>query len=169
MAYENLSCETAGATCIDRRLPRSLCSVTSTRGHHGEYGPVVWGMRIIRATPKEVFVMAQTNLWTYRTNLQGTKEALVGCGVEARDGSIGKIDEATNETGRAYVVVDTGPWIFGRKVVIPAGTIERIDVDDKNVFVAMTKDQIKDSPEYDPARFDEDYRTRLGTYYEPYM
>jgi hypothetical protein len=58
---------------------------------------------------------------------------------------------------------------FGRKVVIPAGTIERIDVDDKTVFVDLTKDQIKDSPEYDPTRFDEDYLMRLGTYYDPYL
>ena len=61
------------------------------------------------------------------------------------------------------------PWIFGRKVVIPAGTIERIDVDDTKIFVGLTKEQIKDSPEYDPARFDEDYRVRLGTYYDPFL
>jgi hypothetical protein len=67
------------------------------------------------------------------------------------------------------VVVDTGPWILGRKVVIPAGAVERIDVDDRTIFVALTKDQIKDSPEYDPAQFDEGYRTRLGTYYDPYL
>jgi hypothetical protein len=24
-------------------------------------------------------------------------------------------------------VVDTGPWIFGRKVLLPAGVVERID------------------------------------------
>jgi len=113
--------------------------------------------------------MPHTDLWTYPAPLQGTKEALVGCDVEARDGSIGKVDEATNETGNAYIVVDTGPWIFGRKVVIPAGAVERINVDDKNIVVALTKDQIKDSPEYDPARFDQDYRTRLGTYYDPYL
>ena len=111
----------------------------------------------------------QTDLWTFRTNFSGVREALVGCDVEARDGSIGKVDEATPDSGRAYIVVDTGPWIFGRKVVIPAGTIERIEVDDKKMFVALTKEQIKQSPEYDPARFDEDYRTRLGSYYEPYI
>ena len=92
--------------------------------------------------------MPHTDLWTF-TNLPGTREALVGCDVEARDGSIGKVDEATPETGRANIVVDTGPWILGRKVVIPAGTIERIGVDDKKIFVGLTKDQIKDSPEYD--------------------
>jgi hypothetical protein len=113
--------------------------------------------------------MARTDVWTFRTALSGTREALVGCEVEARDGSIGKVDEATPDTGRAHIVVDTGPWIFGRKVVIPAGTIERIDVDDKKIFVALTKDQIKDSPEYDPSQFDEDYRMRLGTYYDLYL
>jgi hypothetical protein len=109
--------------------------------------------------------MPHTDLWTFQA-LPGTREALVGCDVEARDGSIGKVDQATPETGRANIVVDTGPWIFGRKVVIPAGTI---DIDDKKIFVALTKDQIKDSPEYDPDQFDESYRTRLGTYYEPYV
>jgi hypothetical protein len=113
-------------------------------------------------------VMPHTDLWTFQA-LPGTREALVGCDVEARDGSIGKVDQATPETGRANIVVDTGPWIFGRKVVIPAGTIDRIDIDDKKIFVALTKDQIKDSPEYDPDQFDESYRTRLGTYYEPYL
>jgi hypothetical protein len=50
-----------------------------------------------------------------------------------------------------------------------ARRMERIDVDDKKIFVGLTKDQIKDSPEYDPAQFDEDYRKRLGTYYDPFL
>ena len=40
---------------------------------------------------------------------------LSGYSVEATDGGIGKIDEATYETSRSYLVVDTGPWIFGKK------------------------------------------------------
>jgi hypothetical protein len=31
------------------------------------------------------------------------------------------------------------------------------------------KDQIKDSPEFEPTRFDEDYWTRPGTYFEPFV
>ncbi len=54
-----------------------------------------------------------------------------GFKVEATDGDIGKVDEATYEVGSSYIVVDTGPWIFGRKVVLPAGMIERIDLDKK--------------------------------------
>jgi hypothetical protein len=110
-----------------------------------------------------------TELWTYRETLlpgpTGTVD-LTGYDIEARDGSIGRIDEATNETGRACVVVDTGPWIFGRKVMIPAGAIERIDHDERKVYVNLTKDQIKNSPEFDPDRLnDDEYRTRLGEYY----
>jgi hypothetical protein len=118
---------------------------------------------------EEVSLMPHTDLWTYPADVQATRKALVGCDVQARDGSIGKVDEATEETGRAHLVVDTGPWILGRKVVIPAGTIERIDIDDQSIFVSLTKDQIKNSPEFDPTRFDDDYRTRLGMYYEPYV
>ncbi|OJF14063.1 PRC-barrel domain-containing protein [Couchioplanes caeruleus] len=91
---------------------------------------------------------------------------LTGFHVEATDGSIGKIDEATYDVGSAYLVVDTGPWIFGRKVLLPAGTVQRIDHADRKVFVDRTKDQIKDSPEYDKDTFDTpEYREQVGTYY----
>ena len=74
---------------------------------------------------------------------------LSGFGVEALDGSIGKIDEATNDVGESFVIVDTGPWIFGKKVMLPAGVVQRIDEDDEKVWVNRTKDQIKSAPEYD--------------------
>jgi len=100
---------------------------------------------------------------TTRSTMETTD--LAGFKVEARDGSIGKIDDATNDVDRSFLVVDTGPWIFGRKVMIPAGTIERIDLDNRMVHLNLTKDQIKDSPEFDPARIDDEYRTRLDEYY----
>ena len=49
-----------------------------------------------------------------------------GFKVKATDGDIGKIDEATYDVGSAYVVVDTGPWILGRKVLL-AGRRDRAD------------------------------------------
>jgi len=108
----------------------------------------------------------QSDLWTYRqTVVVAPNLDLEGFEVQARDGKIGKIDEATNETGSSNIIVDTGPWIFGKKVVLPAGVIDRLDLDDRNVYVDLTKDQIKNAPEYDPDRFDEEYRTRLGSYY----
>jgi hypothetical protein len=104
-------------------------------------------------------------IWTYSGTNWDAGTDLTGYKVEAMDGSIGKIDRATYETAGSYLVVDTGPWIFGRKVVLPAGVIDRIDRDDERVYVFRTKDQIKDAPEFDEDRFDESYRDTLGTYY----
>ena len=74
---------------------------------------------------------------------------VTGYDVEATDGHIGKVDEATNEPQSSCLVVDTGFWIFGKKRMIPAGVVQRIDPDEKQVFVGMTKDQMKDAPDYD--------------------
>ena len=68
----------------------------------------------------------QNDVWTYREEDRLGYDAtsgrdLSGYHVEALDGSIGKIDEATYEVGKSFVIVDTGPWIFGRKVMLPAG------------------------------------------------
>ncbi|HET7686094.1 MAG TPA: PRC-barrel domain containing protein [Candidatus Limnocylindria bacterium] len=91
---------------------------------------------------------------------------LTGFGVEATDGSIGSIDESSNEAGDSYLVIDTGPWIFGKKVLLPAGVIASVDTEERKVFVTLTKDQIKNGPEFDEQHYREaDYRTHLGTYY----
>jgi hypothetical protein len=109
--------------------------------------------------------MATTDLWTYG-NAELTGRDLTGFKVEAVDGDIGKIDEATNDVGGSYVVVDTGPWIFGKKVLIPAGLLRDIDPDAETVFVNRTKDEIKNAPEFDEDRYrDEGYRSELGGYY----
>jgi hypothetical protein len=113
------------------------------------------------------YQVTTTDLWTYRDASIGTMN-VVGYDVEAIDGSIGKIDEATNEIGASYIVVDTGPWIFGKKVLLPAGVLDRVDTGDEKVYVNRTKDEIKDSPEFDESRYrDDTYRDEVGTYYGP--
>jgi hypothetical protein len=109
--------------------------------------------------------MATSDIWTYRETM-GTQGDLSGFEVEASDGSIGKIDEATNDAGAGFIVVDTGPWIFGKKVLLPAGVIRDVDLDARQVFVDRTKDQIKNAPEFDEDRYkDESYRSEVGDYY----
>jgi hypothetical protein len=105
------------------------------------------------------------DIWTYQDQTIGDID-LIGYSVEATDGSIGKIDDATNEIGGSYLVVDTGPWIFGKHVLLPAGVVQSIDHEDKTVFVNRTKEEIKSSPEWDDKRGgDESYRSEIGTYY----
>jgi hypothetical protein len=113
------------------------------------------------------------DIWTYRE--AGTLGVdvgrgidITGYGVEAIDGGIGKVDEATYDVGSSYLVVDTGPWIFGKKVLLPAGVVDRIDSAEEKIHVNRTKDQIKDSPEFDEATYrDAGYRDEVGSYYGP--
>jgi hypothetical protein len=106
-------------------------------------------------------------IWTYGTSTAPSVD-LTGFKVEALDGSIGKVDESTYEAGGSFIVVDTGPWIFGKKVMLPAGVIRDLDLDTETVFVNRTKDQIKDAPEFDDKRYrEQDYRDELGGYYGP--
>lgn len=109
---------------------------------------------------------ATADIWTFsESSLDPT--SLIGFSVEATDGGIGKIDEATGETGRSQLIVDTGPWIFGKKVLLPAGVVDRVDLDTETVFVNRSKDEIKSAPEFDAdtLRDDEAYRSRVGDYY----
>jgi hypothetical protein len=109
-------------------------------------------------------------MWTYRTTVVLEPAVdLTGFKVEAVDGSIGKVDESTADAGKSHIVVDTGPWIFGRKVILPAQTIERIDLDNQVVYVDRTKEEIKSAPEFDAERgIDPAYQDELGGYYGRY-
>jgi len=108
-----------------------------------------------------------TELWTFQTvELADPKVDLTGYDVEATDGHIGTIDEASYDAGSGCVVVDTGFWIFGKKRMIPARAVTDIDLDAKCVRVNLTKDQVKDAPDYDADRRDDpDYRGQHSDYY----
>jgi hypothetical protein len=115
--------------------------------------------------PDERRVMTTTtDLWTFPDTVG--RLDLSGFDVEATDGSIGKVDEATHDVGESYIVVDTGIWIFGKKALLPAGTVQRVDRDDEKVYVDRTKDEIKEAPEFDKDTYtDEGYRSEVGDYY----
>jgi hypothetical protein len=107
-----------------------------------------------------------TELWSFRIFEIDDRPDVAGFDVEATDGHIGKIDEATYDAGEGCIVVDTGFWIFGKKRMIPAGAVTSIDLDAKTVQVGLTKEQIKQAPDYDEARRDEsDHREAHSSYY----
>ncbi len=131
---------------------------------------VVWARRVrsvfIRSKGAGTMSMQSTQIWVWR---EGQTAPIDGFDVEATDGSIGTIDEATYEVGGSYFVVDTGPWIFGKKVLLPAGVVERVDYDNGDVYVGLTKDQIKNSPEFDKSTYRDDaYRASVADYYRQY-
>ena len=107
-------------------------------------------------------------IWTYPDASAWSDADIIGYDVEATDGSIGKVDESSAVAGSAYVVVDTGFWIFGKKRLIPAGVIDRVDRQNEKVFLRLTKEQVKNAPD-----FEETHRQRRGrdydAYYETYV
>ncbi|MFF3322422.1 PRC-barrel domain containing protein [Streptomyces sp. NPDC002889] len=108
------------------------------------------------------------SIWSYPTKSGHTAGIeLAGFKVEATDGSIGRVDKHSDDVGSAYLVVDIGLWIFGKHVLLPAGTIDRIDTAAETIFVGRTKEQIKAAPEFDRQRHDSDpeYHDQIGTYY----
>jgi len=53
--------------------------------------------------------------------------------------------------------------------LIPAGAIKGISHDEEKVFVSLTKDQVKEAPDFDETRRDDhDYRSTHELYYNPH-
>lgn len=108
------------------------------------------------------------DMWGYRpeTGHQSGLD-LIGFKVEALDGHIGKIDKHSDDVGATCLVVDTGVWIFGKHVLLPAGLVSSIDVEDKRVYVGASKSQIETAPEFDRDKHtgDTDYRRMLQEHY----
>ena len=112
-------------------------------------------------------MVTTAGLWTFRDPVT-TSIDLSGYDVEALDGGIGSIDGAAYDIGGSFVVIDTGPWMLGKKVMLPGGTIDRVDAEDKTVWVNRTKDEIGHAPEFDEDRYwSDEYRTSLSGYYGP--
>ncbi|MFI9209999.1 PRC-barrel domain-containing protein [Streptomyces sp. NPDC053253] len=110
------------------------------------------------------------HLWSFKSTAGHLAGAdLTGYKVEATDGGIGKVDKHSDEVDDAYLVVDTGVWVLGKEVLLPASTVVKIDLEDRKIFVDRTKEQIKNAPEFhrDKHLGDPGYHDELSTYYGP--
>jgi uncharacterized protein YrrD len=76
--------------------------------------------------------------------------ALKGYGVEASDGGVGTINDFLfDDRGWKvrWLVVDTGTWLTGRKVLVHPQAIERTDYEQAELRVKLTKAQVEGSPD----------------------
>lgn len=88
---------------------------------------------------------------------------------ETNDKIGGVYDVLVDESGRfRYFVIDTGFWVFGKKVLLPVGRA-RIDYDKHRIFASgMTKEQAEHLPEYkENMTVDYDYEERVRKVYRP--
>jgi len=80
---------------------------------------------------------------------------LAGFHLAATDGSIGEVQDCyfddVHWTVR-YLVVDTGGWLSGRKVLISPMAVREVDAAGRRVVVALTREQVERSPDVDTHR-----------------
>jgi hypothetical protein len=88
-------------------------------------------------------------LWAFRAEVRTEGADLSGMAVQALDGGIGKVAEVVERESRTFLLVDTGPWIFGKTIKLPAGLVAGVEPAQGIVFVDRPKDDIKDAPEQD--------------------
>lgn len=110
--------------------------------------------------------MATTEVWSFRDEALARID-LHGYDVHARDGAVGKVVQAVEGHAGGYVIVDPVVAMpFGRQLLVPAGLVEKVDVDDRRVSVRADRRQITNAPEYDSGRpLDERSRSTFGDYF----
>jgi hypothetical protein len=92
-----------------------------------------------------------------------------GYHIQGKDEAIGHIDDfiVDDETWEVrYLVIDTKNWWFGKKVLVSPHWANRISWLEKTVYVDMSRQAIKDCPEWNPdAGVNREYEARLYDYY----
>src|SRR5262249_29761452 len=79
-------------------------------------------------------------------------DKLKGAAITATNGAIGEVrDVYFDDEGwtARYLVVKTGTWLSSREVLISPISIEKVDEVTSQVFVNLTTDQVKHSPDID--------------------
>src|SRR5262245_55363554 len=105
--------------------------------------------------------------WTWRMDSGMPAAAdISGYAVEALDGKIGKVEETYGAPDASFIIIDTGPWIFGHRIMVPAGFVNHVDHMERRVYVECTQDDIKGAPAFDPELYaDHAYRDKVASHY----
>lgn len=138
----------------------------------GYWGPGVYPAALASAgaAQAERAAAAATLQDTPDSHLRSSKE-VTGYHIQATDGEIGHVDDflVDDESWSIrYLRVDTSNWIGGRAVLVPHHALKTVSWKDSLVSVNLTKEQVKNSPAYDPARLNRDYEQSLDAYYSVY-
>lgn len=89
--------------------------------------------------------------------------------IHAIDGEIGHVSDFLIDDKTwiiRYIVVDTGSWLPGKKILIAPLWIHKVCWEESKVYVDLPKEMIKNSPKYDPSiPVSREYEIALYEYY----
>ncbi len=94
---------------------------------------------------------------------------LIGYTIDGTDESIGSVDDFYFDDHSwtvRYIVVDTGSWLVGRRVLISTEAITAIDTVPENITLNLTKEQIENSPSVEEEQpVSSEHEVMLHNYY----
>jgi len=149
------------------------------RDLHGYYGyPYYWGYSGIWGMGAYPSMLANARFdepitagpgpALYDVHLRSAAE-LRGYHIQGSDDAIGHLEDLIidDETwAMRYLVIDTSNWWFGKKVLVSPLWAGKISWAERNVYVDMSRQSIKDSPQWIPGEaIDREYETDLYNYY----
>jgi len=148
-------------------------------GYYEYYGwPMYWGGSFMwGAYPSYPYIVRDREKWREPTqgekawdpHLRSTQD-VSGYHIQAADGDIGHVEDfiIDDETWAIrYLIVDTQNWWPGKKVLVSPQWIERVSWSESTVFVNLTREAIKQSPEYtEESLLTRDYETGLHRHYD---
>lgn len=122
------------------------------------------------------FIMRSSKEWDTYTkqkeswdpHLRSTMD-ITGYHIQALDGEIGHVEDFIIDEENwsiRYLVVDTKNWWNGKNLLVSLKWIEKISWEDSKVFINLTRDAIKKSPEYKPETLNRDYEEKLHNHYD---
>ena len=131
-------------------------------------GAYMWGLYPYIARGREEPSASNPGGKAWDSHLRSTHDVR-GHHIEATDGDIGHVEDfiIDDETWAIrYLVVDTKNWWSGKKVLVSPKWIERVSWDKSKVFVNLSRDAIKQAPEYtEESALTRDYETELHRHY----
>ena len=132
-------------------------------------GPYMWGSFPIISRNRETGNTAAQGEKAWDAHLRST-DNVSGYEIQALDGDIGHVEDfiIDDETWAIrYLVVATRNWWPGKKVLVSPQWIERVSWSESKVFVNLSRDAIKQSPEYTEASLlTRDFETGLHRHYD---
>ena len=132
-------------------------------------GPYMWGSYPHLERERAKWNTSTPSEKAWDPHLRSTAE-VSGYEIQALDGEIGHVDDFVidDETWAIrYLVVATRNWWPGKKVLVSPQWIERVSWSESKVFVNLSREAIKQSPEYsEEALITRDYEAGLYGHYQ---
>ncbi|MCD2450587.1 PRC-barrel domain-containing protein [Methylicorpusculum oleiharenae] len=135
-------------------------------------GPFMWG-----SYSTYPYIVRDPEIWEkpshddkkWDPNLRSTHD-VSGHNIQAEDGYIGHVEDfiIDDETWTIrYLIIDTKNWWPGKKVLVSPQWIDRVSWSESTVFVNLTREAIRQSPEYtEELLLTRDYENGLHRHYD---